>query len=152
MGNVAYQVNERVRRGIKIGLIAVFLIGLISPFFLFSKYGSNHIHDWAVENDKPGALYFSATLHRVMSTLSTERYPTAEAYYQEYIEEYPSGPDVGFAVYYVALCLEEQKKFRDAKLQYEYFVETYPDHEKFSTAEKALNRIEAFGIYTGEQE
>ena len=152
MGNVAYSVNERVRRGIKIALIAVFLIGLVSPFFLFSNYGSNYIHDWAVKKDKPGGLYFSANLHRIMGTLSPERYPKAQAFYEEFIEKYPSHVDVSYAQFYIGICLEEQKKFGAAKLQYEYFVETYPTHEKVTTAEKALNRIEAFGIYTGDED
>lgn len=150
MGNVAYSVNERVRRVIKYALIAAFLVALVSPFFIFSTYGANKIHDWAVEKDSAAWLYRSASLHRIMGTLSGERYPTAQEYYEEYVGKYPNGEDAGHAHYYIGLCLEEQKDFGPAKSQYEYFIEAYPENDKVSTAEKALNRIEAFGIHTGD--
>jgi hypothetical protein len=149
MGNVSYAINERVRRILKYVVIGVFLVALAAPFFIFSTFGASKIHDWALENDSGGGLFMAARIHCIMGTLSEERYEIAESYFHEFISHFEGHEKYPYAVYYVGWCMEEQKRYTEAKAQYEYYLEYYPGHDKASTAEKAINRIEAYGVGRG---
>ena len=148
MGNVSYAVNERVRRLLKWALIGIFLLALISPFLIFSTWGATKLHDWAAENKNADALYWAARLHCLMGTLTTERYAAGEQYMTEFLQKYGSHKKAGYAAFYIAWAREEQKHYGSAKRQYEYFLAAYPENEKVPAAQKALNRIEAYGIRT----
>ena len=149
MGNVSYAVNERVRRLLRILLIVLVVMLIISPFFIFSKYGTTKIHDWASRHPKsgmaPGLLYASARINCMMGALSDDRYETAQRYFEEFVVSHPAHKKMGYATFYIAWSLEEQGKRAKAKFAYQEFLLQYPDHDKAETARKALNRIEAFG-------
>lgn len=145
MGNLSYAVNERLRRVIKWSLVVLFFVALVSPFFVFSSWGADKLYSWSIEHDSPNGLYYSARLHCIMGTLSPERYEVAEEYLREFLELYGHHEKAGLATFYVAWSLEEQKRWGSARDEYEYFLDAFPDHDKAAAAEKALNRIEAFG-------
>lgn len=148
MGKVTYAVNERVRRILRYVLIALVALLIISPFFIFSTWGSTKIHDWGVEKESPGLLYTSARINCMMGGLSDDRFVTSQEYFEEFIARYPSHSKTGYAYFYLAWSIESQKRVdkqgrRDAaKAAYEAFIYRYPNHPKRPAANRALNRIE----------
>lgn len=148
MSNVTYAVNERFRRVLRYVLVGGFILAILSPFFIFSNFGANKIHDWAIRNNSPGLLYASARIHCIMGGLSDERYVPAQDYFEEYVQRYSDHKNIGYGYFYLAWSIENQKRDDrqqrrdDARDAYEEFVGRFPDHAKRENAERALNRIE----------
>lgn len=148
MGKVTYAVNERVRLILRYGAIAVLILALLSPFFIFSTFGANKIYKWSLKNDSPRMHYAAARIHCMMGALSDDRYFTSQEYFEDFVEKYPDHAKTGHAYFYIAWSIENQKREdrqerRDeAKEAYETFLQYYPDHEKQEAAKRALNRIE----------
>ncbi|MCB2201858.1 outer membrane protein assembly factor BamD [bacterium] len=69
-------------------------------------------------------LYSSATLY-----YRIRAYDAAKIYYQQVVDDYTDteyGPD---AVFYIAKCDFERKRFDDARTRFQNFVSIFPDHD-----------------------